>query len=59
VSTLRLVIEFDTADLSPREVRSSFAQAIRDAIAQGRLRGDIDAAVAEELWRVAPDPERA
>jgi hypothetical protein len=56
---IRLLIEFDSANLSPQEVRRVFAEALRDAIAQGQLRGEIDPAIAEELWRVLPNPERA
>lgn len=59
MNSIRLIVEFDPAGMQPREVRKAFAQALRDAIAQSRMSGDIDPAVAEELWRVVPDPERA
>jgi len=53
---IRLVIKFDPEGLSPREVRATFAQALRDAIGQARTG---EHAIAEELWRVVPDPEKA
>jgi hypothetical protein len=54
-----LVVNIDTDGLSPREVRQAFAQALRDAIQRARAKRRIDAAQAEELWRVVPDPEHA
>lgn len=53
---MRLVVEIDVTDLSPREVRTTFVQALRDAVAQGCLRGAIDQAVGEELFRSLPAP---
>ncbi len=55
---VQLVVVFDPSGLTPRELRQAFAQALRDAIQRARVKGRIDAAVAEELWRVTPDPER-
>jgi hypothetical protein len=58
VSALRLVVEFDPTGLSPRAVRSAFAEALRDVIAKGRISGEVDPAIAEELWRAVPRPEQ-
>jgi hypothetical protein len=56
---IRLVVEFDPANLSPREARQAFAEALRYAVGKGQLTGDIDPAIGEELWRCIPDPELA
>jgi hypothetical protein len=54
-----LNIEIELDGLSPAQVRRRFAEALREAIALERLADRIDPEVAEELWRVVPDPERA
>lgn len=54
---LRLVIEIEPDGLTPNQVRRQFAEALREAIAQQHLAGKLDAAIAEELWREAPEPE--
>ena len=56
---IRLTIAVNPGGASPRELRSRFALALREAIARGCLAGRIDQAAAEELFRAIPDPERA
>jgi len=59
VSQVRIVIEFDPTGLSPQELRLAFAEALRDAITRARMRGSLDWAMAEELWRCLPALVRA
>jgi hypothetical protein len=56
---IALTFEFEVTWLSPRNVRRRFAHALRIAIAEARMAGVIDGGIAEELWRVVRDPERA
>lgn len=55
---MRLVVPF-VLDGSPRQVRMAFAQALREAIQRAYADGRITQELAEELWRVVPEPERA
>ena len=53
-----LAIEFNVSRLTPRGVRRRFAGALRGAIARAQITGTVDHAIAEELWRASPNPER-
>jgi hypothetical protein len=56
---IRLTVRFDAAGLDCRQLRQAFAQALRTAIIDAKVSGRIELPIAEELWRVIPDPERA
>lgn len=56
---IRLVIPIDPQAATPRDLRSEFAAALRQAIMRAFLAGRLDVAQAEECWRVVPDPVSA
>ncbi len=57
--SIRLIVAVNPKAATPREARTGFAAAIRQAIMRAFLAGRLDVDHAEELWRVVPDPERA
>ena len=56
---IRLVIPIDPEAATPRELRSEFAAALREAILRAFLAGRLDVGQVEECWRVVPDPVNA
>jgi hypothetical protein len=52
--TVALTVVFQIGRLTPRGVRRRAIDSLRIAISRARVTGEIDPAIAEELWRSLP-----
>jgi hypothetical protein len=57
VTYIQLSVEFDASELSPRELRQVFVNALRIAAAKACITHMLGRHLTEELWRAIPDPE--